>query len=316
MSEIWTMGEILVEIMRPRAEMQLYDKGEFLGPYPSGAPAIFVDTAARLGHSSAIIGGVGEDDFGKCLLQRLKADGVNCSHVISVENMSTAVAFVTYFKDGSRKFIYHIGNTPAAMVKSPDLLATKNPKYFHIMGCSLMVNDNFYKEIIKTMKKFLAMGAKVSFDPNIREELLRKRDINDIVEPVIRNCSVLFPGVNELLLITGEKKIEGAVDKILSNGVTEIIALKQGKKGCTVYTKDGNFSLGVYTIIPVDPTGAGDCFDAAFICGLLEKRSLTECAKIATAVASVNTAAFGPMEGDIDIKNVNSMIAQEDIDVH
>ena len=315
MSEIWTMGEILVEIMRPKAEMQLYDVGEFLGPYPSGAPAIFIDTAARLGHSSAIIGGVGTDDFGKCLLQRFKADGVDCSHIISVEGISTAVAFVTYFKDGSRKFIYHIGNTPAAMAKSPDISAIKNPKYFHIMGCSLMANDNFYKEIIETMEKFITKGAKVSFDPNIREELLCGRDINEIVGPVMRNCSVLLPGVDELLLLTREKTVGAAVDKVLNNGVTEIVALKQGKKGCTVYTKEGNFSLGVYTVVPVDPTGAGDSFDAAFLCGLLENKPLTECAKIATAAASLNTAAFGPMEGDISVTNVKSLMAGEDINV-
>lgn len=314
MSEIWTMGEILVEIMRPKAGMQLYDAGEFIGPYPSGAPAIFIDTAARLNHSAGIIGGVGEDDFGKCLLERLESDGVDCSHVIKVQGISTAVAFVTYFKDGSRKFIYHIGNTPAAMAKSPDVSKIESPKFFHIMGCSLMANDEFYTEIIATMEKFVEKGAKVSFDPNIREELLRGRDINEIVGPVMKNCSILLPGVDELLLLTGEKTVESAVDKVLNNGKTEIVALKKGKKGCTVYTKEGNFSLGVYTVDPVDPTGAGDCFDAAFLCGLLENRPLVECAKLATAAASLNTAAFGPMEGNINVKTVKEMIDGENID--
>jgi sugar/nucleoside kinase (ribokinase family) len=131
----------------------------------------------------------------------------------------------------------------------------------------------------------------------------------------MRNCSVLLPGVDELLLLTREKTIGAAVDKVLNNGVTEIIALKQGKKGCTVYTKEGNFSLGVYTVVPVDPTGAGDSFDAAFLCGLLENKPLIECAKIATAAASLNTAAFGPMEGNISVTNVKSLMAGEDINV-
>ena len=47
MCEIWTMGEMLVEIMRPRAEMPLDKPDVFVGPFPSGAPAIFIDTAAR-----------------------------------------------------------------------------------------------------------------------------------------------------------------------------------------------------------------------------------------------------------------------------
>jgi len=59
MCEIWTMGEMLVEIMRPKAGMQLFEPGEFVGPFPSGAPTIFIDTVARLKHSAGIFGGVG-----------------------------------------------------------------------------------------------------------------------------------------------------------------------------------------------------------------------------------------------------------------
>ena len=58
MSDVWTMGELLVEVMRPKAGMSLHETGTFLGPYPSGAPGIFIDTVARLGHSAAIISGV------------------------------------------------------------------------------------------------------------------------------------------------------------------------------------------------------------------------------------------------------------------
>ncbi len=102
MPEIWTMGEMLVEIMRPRAGMQLSEAGEFLGPFPSGA-AIFIDTVARLGHSAGIIGGVGRDDFGACITNRLRSHGVDLRFVQVVPDRSTAVAFVVYFVDGSRK---------------------------------------------------------------------------------------------------------------------------------------------------------------------------------------------------------------------
>ncbi|MBZ0124112.1 MAG: sugar kinase, partial [Roseovarius sp.] len=113
MSDIWTMGEILVEIMRPEVDMPLNEPGQFLGPFPSGAPAIFIDAVARLGHSAGIIGGVGQDGFGDNCLTRLRSDGVNCAFVNVVPHRSTAVAFVSYFRDGSRKFIYHIDGTPA-----------------------------------------------------------------------------------------------------------------------------------------------------------------------------------------------------------
>lgn len=311
MGKIWTMGEILVEIMRPRAGMQLYEVGGFLGPYPSGAPAIFIDTAARLGHEAGIIGGVGEDDFGKCLVDRLSSNGVDCRYIARAEGNSTATAFVTYFEDGSRRFIFHINGTPAVIAKSPDISNEKNTSFFHVMGCSLMTNEGFYNEIIKTMIKFAENGAKISFDPNIRPELLGNRSIGDIVGPVMENCSVLLPGIEEIQLLSGESDIEKAVTKLFQNNKLELIAMKKGKKGCTVYSRTEKIDFGVYDVKAVDPTGAGDSFDAAFLCGLDENRPLLDCIKLATAAASLNTAAFGPMEGKISLRNVQKMIDEK-----
>ena len=90
MSEIWTMGELLVEIMRPEVGTQLYQKGSFTGPFPSGAPAIFADTVARLGYAAGMIGGVGQDAFGRCVLNRLVGDGVDCSLIRVDEKAATA----------------------------------------------------------------------------------------------------------------------------------------------------------------------------------------------------------------------------------
>jgi hypothetical protein len=53
----------------------------------------------------------------------------------------TAVAFVTYFDDGSRKFIFHFGNTPAVWGKFSGTEDIGQPAFFHVMGCSLMASD-------------------------------------------------------------------------------------------------------------------------------------------------------------------------------
>jgi tagatose kinase len=307
---IWTMGELLVEIMRPRVGMPLHDAGEFIGPFPSGAPAIFIDTVARLGHPAGIIGGVGDDDFGHCLLDRLEADGVNCSHVLLAPNRSTAVAFVTYFKDGSRKFIFHIDGTPAVMADATSATGIKNPGFFHIMGCSLMANDFFGKNIIQTMASFHERGAKISFDPNIRTELLGDRTLESVIAPVLEKCYVIFPGVAELELLSGEKEIGKGVRKLFENWPVEIIVVKRGKEGSLIFTRSSEVQVPAYQIEEVDPTGAGDCFDAAFLCGLLEKLPLESCGKMASKAGALNAAAFGPMEGKISKATVEEVISQ------
>lgn len=309
MAEIVIMGEMLCEIMRTRENSELWEADIFKGPYPSGAPAIFIDTAARLGCRTAIIGGVGKDDFGKCLLERLKKDGVDCSMVLESRERSTGVAFVTYFSDGSRKFIFHMGNTPAVEAKMPDVKALEDVQYFHIMGCSLMSSREFAQEILKTMGALVQQGTRVSFDPNIRKELYTDDSIHQVVREVMEHTSVLLPGMEELFLMTGKNTVEEAVKAAFERPKLELLVLKNGSKGSVIYTRTDRISMGVYPVKQVDATGAGDCFDGGFIAGLVQGKSLEEAARMGAAAGALNAAAFGPMEGDISVKTVEDMIA-------
>lgn len=319
MTDIWTMGEMLVEIMRPRAGMPLSEPGEFLGPYPSGAPAIFIDAVARLGHSAGIIGGVGDDDFGRCLLHRLRADGVDVRFVHTSEHGATATAFVAYSADGSRKFIFHIDGTPAVMVRFPQQAAAETPPakpsaagasaLFHVMGCSLMANDAFRSEIFEAVECFYTAGARISFDPNIRVELLRNANLMEVVGPVLSRTSVLLPGEAELRMLGGTPDLEDAARRLFRSPLLEMIVLKRGKAGARIVTRTEVIDTPAYPVQEVDPTGAGDCFDAGFLCGLLEGRPLAECGKRAAAAGALNAAAFGPMEGNISPQTVQAMIS-------
>lgn len=304
------MGEMLCEIMRPEAGTPLDQAGYFRGPFASGAPAICIDTVAKMGHKAGIIGGVGKDDFGKCITSHLKEHGVDCSYVGEYENGSTGVAFVTYFEDGSRKFIFHLAGTPATMQKAPETMDLSDAKYFHIMGCSLTSDRAFAEEILKTMKLMKKSGVKVSFDPNIRPELMHDEFGMYAIASVMENCSVFLPGEEELMLVSGEKTIEGAVKKCFENPVLEVIGLKQGSRGCTIYTREGKFSVGTYKVDVQDTTGAGDSFDGTLLCALVEGRDLLTAAKMASAAAALNTAAFGPAEGRITHEKVMEIAAQ------
>ena len=314
MAEIITMGEMIVEIMRATVDEPLDRAGTFKGPYPSGAPAIFIDTVARLGHSAKIIGGVGDDDFGKCLLTRLEGDGVDVSDVIINDRISTGCAFVTYFADGSRKFIFHIGNTPAVLAPAPAPEKLLGAKFVHIMGCSMMADLAFGRKIVDSMICANEQGAKVSFDPNIRPELMKDPEAMDLVAAVMQRMNVYMPGVGELLQFSGKDSVEEAVKYYFENPNLELIVLKDGSRGCHIYDRTGKiFSFGVYKAKPVDATGAGDSFDAAFLCGLIEGKSIEDATKLATAAATLNIAAFGPMEGKINRANCDAIIAENNI---
>ena len=71
------IGEILVEIMATTVGDGFREPVALVGPYPSGAPAIFIDQCARIGGSAAMVGAVGDDDFGRVNTERLDRDGAD-----------------------------------------------------------------------------------------------------------------------------------------------------------------------------------------------------------------------------------------------
>ena len=148
------IGDLLVEIMRKNVGDALDKPGIFLGPYPSGASGIFIDAVSRLGVNACFIGAVGKDDFGKLIVERLKEDGVDTSKIKEMDNYTTGVAFVTYFKDGNRKFIYHLSNAATGQIYPEDINSKyiSNFDYLHIVGSTISVNNHCRKSIEKAIR--------------------------------------------------------------------------------------------------------------------------------------------------------------------
>ena len=116
MKTIVTIGEILVEIMATERGDGFLEPVKLIGPFPSGAPAIFIDQAARFGQPAAMIGCVGDDDFGRVNLNRLKRDGVDVSGVRVDPESVTGSAFVRYRTDGSRAFVFNIKQSASGRI--------------------------------------------------------------------------------------------------------------------------------------------------------------------------------------------------------
>lgn len=309
MQEIWTLGEPLCEIMRTQPDIGLESPDIFMGPYPSGAPAIFIDSAAKLGHPCGLIGTIGDDAFGRCIKKRLHDDGVNITHLAVNDELSTAVAFVSYFSDGSRTFLYHIGNAAAGQIEYPRQMP-ENVGLFHVMGCAMMPSPTMAEAVIRAAIHYADQGKLISFDPNIRVESLRGQDLSKLIDPIMKRCSIFMPGLEELLVISGKTSVEDAVSSLFQNPLLKVVVLKNGSNGCQIITRDEQFSLPSCNITALDSTGAGDSFDAGFLTSYLQGKPLLDCAKIASATAALNCSAFGPMEGNITQEKVRKMVEE------
>jgi len=297
-SDVIALGEILVEIMRTKKDVPHTQVGEYSGPYPSGAPAIFIDAVARLSVKCGFIGVVGDDDFGRLLIDRLKDDGVETGYIKVKSGFTTGTTFVMYYSSGSRKFIFHLRHAAAGQLSPADLDPSyvSKVKLVHVMGSSLAVSESSRDacyEVVRIVKK---AGGIVTFDPNLRPELLSVEEIRKLCAPIMRVCDVVLPSGTEAEALTGHKEpVESA--KALLNFGPKIAVIKLGDKGAIVATKDEIIREPAFDVVELDPTGAGDIYDGAFIVGMLEGWPLKRTAKFASAAGAIKVTKFGPMEG-------------------
>jgi sugar/nucleoside kinase (ribokinase family) len=295
--EVLSIGGILVEIMRQKLEEPLYEQGTFAGPFPSCDTPIYIDAVARLGRSAGYIGAVGKDDFGKCVLDRFERDGIDFSFGRVLPNHTTGVAFVAYFNDGSRKFIYHWRHAAAGQL-SPEYINKEyinNAKWLHLTGCNLAASPTARDACYKSLE-YLSSEAKLSFDANIRPELLSIDEIRELCAPVINRANVLFPSLGESQMLTGAKDDEEGCRLWAEQG--KLVVLKQGPKGCRIFHEGTDISVPGFEVNEVDPTGAGDAFCGGFTVALLDGLDLLQAGRFANAVGAFAVTKLGPMEGN------------------
>lgn len=292
--DILTIGEILVEIMAKNIDQDFLHPGEFLGPYPSGAPAIFIDQIAKLGLKGGILGCIGEDDFGKNVFERLKKDGVETKLIKKTHEYLTGIAFITYFSNGERKFIFHLPHSAASHIYPEDITEDliKNTKALHVMGCSLAIKDNVKEAIEKAVNLAYEYGKLISFDPNIRVELGLSKEYLKTIKNIASKSQIILSGEKELSIIG-----EGI------NKEEKIIVIKKGKHGAEAYYRDKVYKVDPIKVEEVDPTGAGDCFDAGFVASILQGYTIEDALKRANLIGALSVTKRGPMEGVVD-KNV------------
>jgi sugar/nucleoside kinase (ribokinase family) len=301
--DIICLGELLVEIMRTEVDTPHGQIGAYYrGPYPSGAPAIFIDSAARMAKpfnfTTGYIGVVGDDEFGNSVVIKLGRDGVDISQIRIDKGKTTGIAFNQYNSDGSRKFIFAAGAAGATIPDDIQEEYFKDIKSLHIMGSALSISESSKEACYKAIKiaKKINPQAIISFDPNLRPEMLDLETIIEICKPVLEATDILLPSGEEAAMLAGIKGEKQACQKLLKMG-PKIVILKQGKFGCSIFTEKNPDGIQVegFEAQEIDPTGAGDSFGGAFIVAYLTKWDLQKCARFANAVGALKVGFYGPM---------------------
>ena len=312
MPRIMTIGEILVEIMATERGQSFRAPGTLVGPFPSGAPAIFIDQVGRLGRSAGIIGCVGDDDFGWLNIERLRRDGVDTSAIALLPDAVTGSAFVTYTETGDRHFIFNIANSASGRLSASSITNSvlADCAWFHVMGSSLL-SPGITAAVRKAIGLVKRRGGVISFDPNIRPEILRSAGIREALRSILEQTDVFLPSGDEVALLVDAQTEAEAIEPLLALGIREIV-VKHGSAGCTYYDRSSRLDVPAFAVREVDPTGAGDCFSATYVACREEGKAVDHSLRFACASGAMAVMRKGPMEGTASFAELDMLIQTEE----
>jgi len=292
------VGEIFVEIIATTTGNGFRAPQPLLGPFSSGAPAIFIDQCARMGGSAAMIGAVGNDGFGRVNLDRLSGDGVDISGIAIDSEYPTGSAFVRYRQDGSRDFVFNISTSAAAQIswnENAKNLASRCG-HLHVMGSALSM-PNAWSVINNAANVIKARGGSISLDPNLRKELKYDEKTEEKFAQLVAMADLLLPSGEELERASGVDGEQKSIAKLHSFGIKEIV-MKRGATGATCFQSSGARVDGSgFDVQELDPTGAGDCFGGAYVAARRLGMPIEQALTYGCAAGARNVTFRGPMEG-------------------
>jgi sugar/nucleoside kinase (ribokinase family) len=262
-------GEILVEA----AELTI-----------GSSAAIFAAAAARLGLRVGFIGVVGDDHFGRFMLEGLSARGVDTTPVIVDDSLQTGLSVILSRRVDRAILTYSgaIAKLRAGQV-SDALLARSG----HLHVASYFLQTDLQAGLPDLMARARSHGVTTSLDTNW--------DPAERWGPELR---AVYPQLDVLLPNAEEARRLGRADHwrdgalaLASQG--PVVVVKRGAAGAAVVKGLAVIEVDTTPVEPVDATGAGDNFDAGFVYGFVNGWPLLHSLKLAAACGTLSTQAVG-----------------------
>jgi len=299
MAYIGSIGEVLIDLIAIKKNGQ-DDSEELYMRMPGGAPANFAVGVARLGANVRFFGKVSDDKFGHFLTQKLAQEGIALDNLVTAQKgEKTSLAFVFRDAFGERDFLFYRENAADSALTSEELKPElfTDLQYLHFGTLSLVAEPS-RKATFQAISYCKDNGGTICFDPNIRKDLWSdEKELREVVRQALNKTDIFYPSKEELDFILGKQlPPQEAILELFKQFPIKIVALKLGKEGCLLKSREGFFAeIPSFDVSVVDTTGAGDGFNAGFIFALAQGMSLEEAGVLGNAVGALVIGKEGAM---------------------
>jgi fructokinase len=301
MPDVTALGELLIDFNCKSTDATGYPT---LAANPGGAPGNFLAALQEYGCSTALLGKVGDDAFGRLLLNTMQTRGIDTRGIVLDPSVFTTLAFVTLDATGNREFSFarKPGADTCLTADEVNKELIDECKVFHF-GTLSLTGEPVRTATQQAVAYAKAQGKWISFDPNLRKPLWSSETAaKEQIEWGLHQADIVKISDEEIEFLWGISPAEGA-QKLLNEYGVSLVYATLGPKGCHFANRNGSGEVASPSgIHVVDTTGAGDIFGGSAMSRLLklgkapETLTIEEMASIvrfACCAASLSTQTHG-----------------------
>ena len=207
---------------------------------PGGAPANVLAMASKLGRSTAFVGKVGRDAFGRFLQEHMEKAGIDCSALRRDDRVPTTLAFVQLDEYGDRSFSFYRDPGADVMLRPEEVDDTllEGCRIFHFGSVSL-TKEPCRGTTLWAARRAREAGALISYDPNYRPFLWPSVEAaRRALCAALELTDILKVSEEEMCLLTGESTLPGGAEKLQAMGPSAVF-ITRGKEGAYFRTPSG-----------------------------------------------------------------------------
>ena len=285
--DIVALGEAMIEFNQTNADARAYVQG--FGGDTSNA----LIAAVRQGAKGGYITKLGDDTFGRMLLQLWHDENVDTEGVSIDAAAPTGTYFVSHGTHG-HTFSYLRAGSAASQIRPSDVPAAlvERARILHVSGISQAISASATDTVFHAINVAHAAQVKVSYDPNLRLKLWPIDRARAIICATIPLTDYFLPSLDDVRLVCGGDDPAAILNWCQRLGARTVV-LKMGKEGSWVSKGEARTRIMAYPVEAVDATGAGDCFDGSLLARLAAGDDVVTAARWASAAAALTTTGYG-----------------------
>lgn len=285
MAHIAAIGEVMVELSPfPIADAQGRDIMALSFAGDTYNTSVYM---ARLGLTTDYVTQLGEDPYSQQILQRMAAENIGTGMIRQLPGRSPGLYIIRNTPDGEREFFYWRNEAPAReMFSSP---AATDALYQQLRTCDCVYLSGITLAIIGAasrerlfgcLQQLRQDGVTIAFDSNYRPRLWRdSAEAQQAMLAIMAHTDIALLTLDDEELLWGDGSVKACQQRYATFGLKELV-LKRGAEDAIVITPNDEWRVPVAPVAGViDTTGAGDTFNAGYLAGRLQGKSLVESAQ-------------------------------------